>query len=56
MFATPIAYRIDEAGVIAGEVAAGVEPIRALLARAAAPAHGKRAMHRQARQAVAGRR
>jgi peroxiredoxin len=55
MFATPIAYRIDAAGVIAGEVAAGVEPIRALLARAAAPAHGKRPRHRQARQAVAGR-
>jgi peroxiredoxin len=55
MFATPIAYRIDAAGVIAGEVAAGVEPIRALLARAAAPAHGKRPMHRQAWQAVAGR-
>jgi peroxiredoxin len=56
MFATPIAYRIDAAGVIAGEVAVGVEPIRALLARAAASSHGKRPTHRQARQAVAGRR
>jgi hypothetical protein len=32
MFATPIAYLIDEAGVIANDVAVGVEPIRVLLA------------------------
>lgn len=32
MFATPIAYLIDEAGVIASEVAIGVEPILGLLA------------------------
>ena len=36
MFATPIAYLIDEQGVLAADVAAGVEPIRALMARAAA--------------------
>jgi peroxiredoxin len=31
MFATPIAYLIDEQGIIAKEVAAGVEPILTLL-------------------------
>jgi thiol-disulfide isomerase/thioredoxin len=31
MFATPIAYLIDEQGVIAADVAVGVEPILALL-------------------------
>jgi peroxiredoxin len=35
MFATPIAYLIDEEGVIAADVAAGVEPILALLDAAA---------------------
>src|SRR2546426_5596114 len=34
MFATPIAYLIDEAGIIATDVAVGVEPIRALLDKA----------------------
>jgi peroxiredoxin len=33
MFATPIAYLVGEAGVIAADVAVGGEPIRALLAR-----------------------
>jgi peroxiredoxin len=33
MFATPIAYLIDEAGVITEAVAVGIEPIRALLSR-----------------------
>jgi methylamine dehydrogenase accessory protein MauD len=32
MFATPIAYLIDEQGVLATDVVVGVEPIRALLA------------------------
>jgi peroxiredoxin len=40
MFATPIAYLIDEQGMIAAEVAVGVEPILSLLARAAVPSHG----------------
>jgi hypothetical protein len=31
MFATPIAYRINEKGVIATDVAVGAEPILALL-------------------------
>ena len=31
MFATPIAYLIDEAGIIAAEVAVGVEAIRGLM-------------------------
>jgi peroxiredoxin len=35
MFATPVAYWIDEAGIIAAEAAVGVEPILALLASAA---------------------
>jgi hypothetical protein len=36
MFATPIAYLIDEAGIIARDVAVGVEPILALMAKAKA--------------------
>jgi peroxiredoxin len=35
MFATPMAYVIDESGVIVDDVAVGVEPILALLSRAA---------------------
>jgi hypothetical protein len=38
MFATPIAYLIDEAGLIARDVAVGEEAIRALVAEASAPA------------------
>jgi peroxiredoxin len=34
MFATPIAYLIDEEGMLAADVAAGVEPIRALMSKA----------------------
>ena len=34
MFATPIVYLIDEQGVLAADVAAGVEPIRRLMAEA----------------------
>jgi hypothetical protein len=33
MFATPIAYLINKNGVIAADVAVGVEPILALLSR-----------------------
>jgi peroxiredoxin len=56
MFATPIAYLIDEAGMIAAGVAVGVEPIRALLTRAAAQTNGKQALSRDDPQAVARRR
>jgi len=35
MFATPIAYWIDEQGLVAADVAAGVEPIRTLMTEAA---------------------
>jgi peroxiredoxin len=56
MFATPIAYLIDEAGMIAAGVAVGVEPIRALLARAASPTNGKQALSRDDLGAVARRR
>src|SRR6266566_1004193 len=38
MFATPIAYLIDEAGVITSEVAVGVEPILNLIASVTVPA------------------
>lgn len=41
MFATPIAYLIDEAGVIASEVAVGVEPILGLLAGPESSGGGK---------------
>src|SRR5262249_18550784 len=37
MFATPIAYLIDEQGVIAADVATGVEPILALAAGVTMP-------------------
>jgi peroxiredoxin len=43
MFATPIAYLIDEAGIIAADAAVGLEPIRALLSGAVAGANGHRA-------------
>jgi peroxiredoxin len=36
MFATPLAYVIDEAGVVAHDVAVGVEPILALMSKASA--------------------
>jgi len=35
MFATPIAYMVDPAGVISNDVAVGVESIRTLLAKVA---------------------
>jgi hypothetical protein len=34
MFATPVAYLIDERGIISHDVAVGVEPILAILAEA----------------------
>jgi peroxiredoxin len=40
IFATPVGYLIDENGLIEAAVATGVEPILALLARAAAPING----------------
>jgi thiol-disulfide isomerase/thioredoxin len=40
MFATPVAYLIDEAGVLARDVAVGLEPILALFSDAALPANG----------------
>jgi len=36
MFATPMAYSIDEAGIITHDVAVGVEPMLALLREATA--------------------
>jgi peroxiredoxin len=43
MFATPIAYLIDETGVIANDVAVGVEPIVALMSEAKSMARPKSA-------------
>jgi hypothetical protein len=40
MFATPVAYLNDEEGVIASDVAVGVEPILALLAHPTIPTNG----------------
>jgi hypothetical protein len=42
MFGTPIGYLIDEAGIIAADVAVGAEPILALCSRAAAQTNGVR--------------
>jgi peroxiredoxin len=56
MFATPIAYLIDEAGVIAAEVAVGVRPILALVSGAAAPTDGKAAAPRRGKGVVPMRR
>ena len=39
MFATPMAYLIDEAGVIMRDVAFGVEPIQALIVESKQLAH-----------------
>jgi hypothetical protein len=39
IFATPVGYLIDEQGIIAADVAKGVEPILALATGAAAPNH-----------------
>jgi hypothetical protein len=41
MFATLVAYLIDAEGISAADVAAGLEPILALLSRATIPANGK---------------
>jgi peroxiredoxin len=46
MFATPIGYLIDQAGVIAADVAVGAEPIAALLSSAAVQTNGKAATER----------
>ena len=46
MFATPIAYLIDELGTVTKEVAVGVEPILALM-------HGARDSFRQSAAATA---
>lgn len=50
MFATPIGYLIDEDGVIAADVAVGMEPILALLPSAAIQTNGKRFMSRRSRK------
>jgi peroxiredoxin len=44
IFATPVAYLIDEAGVLASDAAVGVEPILGLLSRAALPTNGRAAV------------
>jgi peroxiredoxin len=42
IFATPVAYLIDEQGVIAADVATGVEPILELIASSSRPRHQAR--------------
>ena len=42
MFATPVGYLIDEQGVLASDVAAGVEPILALAAHPSVSTNGQR--------------
>jgi peroxiredoxin len=51
MFATPVAYLIDEEGIITREVAVGVEPILALLAPPPAPTNGKGKAPRHGKEA-----
>lgn len=51
MFATPIAYLIDTEGVIAADVAVGVEPILALLAGPESPAVVERRLEVQSERA-----
>jgi peroxiredoxin len=46
MFATPVAYLIDAAGILARDVAVGLEPILTLFAEAARPANGPAAERR----------
>ena len=41
MFATPIAYLIDEAGVIAHDAAVGIDAIRILMLRTKKPARNE---------------
>jgi len=41
MFATPIGYLIDEQGVLASDVATGVEPILALAAHPSVSTNGQ---------------
>jgi len=56
MFATPIGYLIDEAGVIAAEVAVGVEPILALPGRVLTSTNGKAPAVRRGKATAAQRR
>jgi peroxiredoxin len=56
MFATPIAYLIDAEGMIARDVAAGVEPIMALLSPPAMPLNGKGKVSHPGRTGAAHRR
>ena len=51
MFATPVAYLVDEQGTIAADVATGVEPILDLVSRATVGANGKEPS-RRAQEAV----
>jgi peroxiredoxin len=55
-FATPIGYLIDEEGIIAKEIAIGVEPILALLSPPAiAPSNGKGKVARHGKAPIAHR-
>jgi peroxiredoxin len=50
IFGTPIGYLIDEEGIIAADVAVGLEPILALCSRAAAQTNGKENVHRRGKK------
>ncbi len=54
-FATPIGFLIDEEGIIAKEVAIGIEPILSLLSEPVVPANGKGKVPHRERE-LAGRR
>jgi len=56
IFGTPIAYLIDEAGIIATDVAVGVEPILAILSSAAVAKNGKPDLARGRKETTARRR
>jgi peroxiredoxin len=55
IFGTPIGYLIDEEGIIASDVAVGMEPILALCSRAAAQTNGNENVHRRGKKEAARR-
>jgi peroxiredoxin len=50
MFATPVAYLIDAEGIIAKQVAVGVEPILSLLSVPEIPTNGRAKAHRSGKE------
>ena len=56
MFATPIAYLIDADGRITADAAVGVDPILALVSRAAAAPNGKVSLPQRGKAQITRRR